>query len=66
VVDYALRGGGVGLVDMHALDWTSECDFLGLILRAGAGISGFAPDGIWVTGKSAIAQLGLFWERVLS
>jgi hypothetical protein len=50
VVDYALRGGDVGLVDMHALDGTAECDFLGLILYAGAGISRFAPDGVLVTG----------------
>lgn len=65
-MDYALRGGGVGLIDVHALNGAAERDSLRLILRAGAGIRGFAPDGIWVTGKSAIAQLGLFWERVLS
>jgi hypothetical protein len=50
VVDYSLRGRGVGLVDMHALDRTAECDLLGLILYAGAGISRFAPDGVLVTG----------------
>lgn len=66
MVDYALRSGGVGLVDVHALHGTAESDFLGLILHAGAGISRFAPDGVLVTGESAITKLGLFQERVLS
>jgi hypothetical protein len=44
MIGYAVGSGGVGLINVDALDRTAECDRCGPICVCGAFVDGFAAD----------------------